>query len=97
MSIIRLEKPKPQPLRKLAAPKASGDHVPRRGRRSHIAAASGVMLVALALLGPSLSQLAAIVTGSDERDGWLPRSGSILASPRWNSHRSPAVTPRNAS
>ncbi|MGP0010135.1 MAG: hypothetical protein ACLPIG_15740 [Methylocella sp.] len=39
---------------------------------------SGVMLVALALLGLSLSHLAsgvAIVTGSGERDGWLMAVG----------------------
>jgi hypothetical protein len=39
------------------------------------------MLVALALLGPSLSHLAsgvAIVTGSGERDGWLMAAGIDL-------------------
>jgi hypothetical protein len=50
----------------------------RRGRRSHVVAAFGVMLVALALLGLSLSHLAsgvAIVTGSGGRDGWLMAVG----------------------
>ena len=78
MSVIPLEKPKPRRTRKLAAPKAPGERVTRRGRRSYVVAASGVMLVALALLGLSLSHLAsgvAIVTGSGERDGWLMAVG----------------------
>ena len=67
MSIIHLERPKPRRARKPVAPKAPGERVTRRGRRSHVVAAFGVMLVALALLGLSLSHLAsgvAIVTGS---------------------------------
>ena len=82
MSIIHLEKPKPRRTRKLAAPKAPGERGTRRGRRSHVVAASGVMLVALALLGLSLSHLAsgvAIVTGSGERDGWLMAVGIDLS------------------
>ena len=78
MSIIHLERPKPRRARKVAAPKAPGERVTRRGRRSYVVAASGVMLVALALLGLSLSHLAsgvAIVTGSGERDGWLMAIG----------------------
>jgi hypothetical protein len=79
MSVIHLERPKPRRTRKLAAPKAPGERVTRRGRRSHfVAAFAGVMLVALALLGLSLSHLAsgvAIVTGSGERDGWLMAVG----------------------
>jgi hypothetical protein len=84
MSIIHLEKPKPRRARKVAAPKAAGNkpaqvaHLSKGGRRSHVVAASGVMLVALALLGLSLSHLAsgvAIVTGSGERDGWLMAIG----------------------
>ncbi len=74
MSVIHFEKPKPRRTRKLAPPKAPGERVTKRGRRSHIVAASCVMLVALALLGLSLSHLASgvtIVTGSGERDGWL--------------------------
>jgi hypothetical protein len=81
MSVIHLEKPKPRRTRKLAAPKASGDRPTRRRGRSQIAAAAGVMLVALALLGLSLSHLAsgvAIVTGSGERDGWLMAVGIDL-------------------
>jgi hypothetical protein len=81
MSIIHLEKPKPRHTRKLAAPKAPAERVTRRGRRSHIVAAFGVMLVALALLGLSLSHLGsgvAIVTGSGERDGWLMAAGIDL-------------------
>ena len=76
MSVIHLEKPKPRRTRKpQRAPQA---HATRRGRRSHALAASGVMLVALALLGLSLSHLAsgvAIVTGSGEHDGWLMAIG----------------------
>ena len=78
MSVIHLEKPRTRRARKLAAPKAPGERVTRRGRRSHVIAAFGVMLVALALLGLSLSHLAsgvAIVTGSGERDGWLMAVG----------------------
>ena len=78
MSVIPLEKPKPRRTRKLAAPKAAGERVARRWRRYHIVAASSVMVVALALLGLSLSHLAsgvAIVTGSGERDGWLMAIG----------------------
>ena len=55
-----------------------GERVTRRGRRSHAFAAVGVLAVALALLGLSLSHLAsgvAIVTGSGERDGWLMAIG----------------------
>jgi hypothetical protein len=81
LSIIHLEKPKPRRTRKPAAPKAPVERATRRGRRSHIVAASGVMLVALALLGLSLSHLAsgvAIVTGSGERDGWLMAAGIDL-------------------
>jgi hypothetical protein len=78
MSVVHLEKPKPRRARKLVALKAPGERVTRRGRRSQALAASGVMLVALALLGLSLSHLAsgvAIVTGSGERDGWLMAIG----------------------
>ncbi len=78
MSVIHLEKPKPRRARRLSVPKAPGECATRRGRRSHALAASGVMLVALALLGLSLSHLAsgvAIVTGSGERDGWLMAFG----------------------
>jgi hypothetical protein len=78
MSVIHLERPKLRRARKLAAPKASGVRVTKRGRRSHVVAASGVLAVALALLGLSLSHLAsgvAIVTGSGERDGWLMAIG----------------------
>lgn len=81
MSVIHLEKPKPRRVRKPAVPKAAGERVQRRGRRSHVIAAAGVMLVALALLGLSLSHLAsgvAIVTGSGERDGWLMAIGIDL-------------------
>ncbi len=80
MSVIHLEKPKPRRARKLAAPKAPGGRVTRCSRHSRIAAV-GVMLVALALLGLSLSHLAsgvAIVTGSGERDGWLMAVGIDL-------------------
>ncbi len=41
MSVIHLERPKPRRTRKLAAPKAPGERVTRRGRRSHFVAASG--------------------------------------------------------
>ncbi|MGO9238382.1 MAG: hypothetical protein ACLP4V_31420 [Methylocella sp.] len=78
MSIIPLERPKSRRTRKLAAPKAPGKRVTRRGRRSHAVVAVGVLVVALALLGLSLSHLAsgvAIVTGSGERDGWLMAIG----------------------
>ena len=79
MSVLHLERPKPRRARKLAAPKAPSERVTRHGRRSHfVAAFSGVMLVALALLGLSLSHLAsglAIVTGSGERGGWLMAVG----------------------
>ena len=78
MSVVHLERPKPRRARKPVAPKAAGERVTKRGRQSHVAAASGVMLVALALLGLSLSHLAsgvAIVTGSGERDGWLMAIG----------------------
>jgi hypothetical protein len=78
MAVIPLEKPESRRARKPAAPKAVGDRITKRGRRSHVLAASGVMLVALALLGLSLSHLAsgvAIVTGSGERDGWLMAAG----------------------
>jgi hypothetical protein len=78
MSVIHLEKPKPRRTRKIAAPKAPVERVTRRGHWSQTLAASGVMLVALALLGLSLSHLAsgvAIVTGSGERDGWLMAIG----------------------
>jgi hypothetical protein len=81
MSIVHLEKPKLRRVRKLAATKAPGERALRRGRRSHVVAASGVMLIALALLGLSLSHLAsgvAIVTGSSERDGWLIAVGIDL-------------------
>ena len=80
-SIIHLERPKPHRARKPVAPKVPEERVTRRGRRSHVVAASGVMLVALALLGLSLSHLAsgvAIVTGSGERDGWLMAVGIDL-------------------
>jgi len=75
MSVIHLAKPKPRRARKPVAPKTPGERVARRGRRSHIVAASSVTL---ALLGLSLSHLAsgvAIVTGSGERDGWLMAIG----------------------
>ncbi|MGO9238412.1 MAG: hypothetical protein ACLP4V_31580 [Methylocella sp.] len=81
MSVIPLEKPKPRRTRKLAAPKAPGVRVTRRGHHSHALAAVGVLAVALALLGLSLSHLAsgvAIVTGSGERDGWLMAVGIDL-------------------
>jgi hypothetical protein len=74
MSVIHLEKPKPRRARKLAAPKAPGPRITRRGRHSHAVAAVGVLAVALALLVQSLSHLAsgvAIVTACGERDGWL--------------------------
>jgi hypothetical protein len=57
------------------SPRIVGKRVPRRRRRSPIVAASGVMLVALALLGLSLSPLASgvsIVTGSGERNSLRP-------------------------
>src|ERR1035438_9235296 len=78
MSVIHLEKPKPRRACKLATPKASGVRVTRRGHHSHALVAVGVLAVALALLGLSLSHLAsgvAIVTGSGERDGWLMAIG----------------------
>ncbi len=81
MSVVHLESPRPRRTRKLATPKAPGERVTRRGRHSHVVAASGVMLVALTLLGLSLSHLAsgvAIVTGSGERDGWLMAIGIDL-------------------
>ena len=71
MSVVTLERPKPRRARKLAAQKAPGVRVTRRGHHSHAS-------VALALLGLSLSHLAsgvAIVTGSGERDGWLMAVG----------------------
>jgi hypothetical protein len=82
MSVIHLGRPKPRRVRKLAAPKAVSERVTRRGRRSHVVAASGVMLVALALLGLSLSLASgvAIVTGSGERDGWLVAIGIDMGS-----------------
>jgi hypothetical protein len=76
MSVIHLERPKPRHSRK--PQRALQAHVTRPSRRSHTLAASGVMLVALALLGLSLSHLAsgvAIVTSSGERDGWLMATG----------------------
>jgi hypothetical protein len=96
MSIIHLEKPTPRHTRKLGTPKAPCKRGPRRGRRSHVAAAAGVMLVALALLGLSLSHLASgvgIVTGSGERDGWLAISASIWASSRWRLPMSHQIFP----
>jgi len=78
MAVMHLEKPKPRRTRKLAVPKAPGERVTRRGRRSHAVAAVGVLAVALALLGLSLSHLAsgvAIVTACGERDGWLMAIG----------------------
>lgn len=80
MSIIALERRRPRG-RKLNASKAPREPIARPGRRSHLVAAAGVMLVALALLGLSLSHLAsgvAIVTGSGERDGWLMAFGIDL-------------------
>jgi hypothetical protein len=97
MSIIHLEKPTPRHTRKLGAPKAPCKRGPRRGRSFHVAAAAGaVMLVALALLGLSLSHLAsgvAIVRGSGERDGWLATSASIWASSRWRLPMSHRISP----
>jgi hypothetical protein len=96
MSIIHLEKPTPRHMGKLGAAKAPCKRGPRRGRRSHVAAAAGVMLVALALLGLSLSHLAsgvAIVRGSGERDGWLATSASIWASSRWRLPMSHRISP----
>jgi hypothetical protein len=58
-----------------------GDKAPRGQNKATVAAAGGVMLVALALLGLSLSRLAtgvAIVTGLSERDGWLMAIGIDL-------------------
>ncbi len=81
MSIIHLEKPKLRGSRKRAVPQAAHARGPRRGRLSDVAAAMGVMLVALVLLGLSLSHLAsgvAIVTGSGQRDGWLMAIGIDL-------------------
>ncbi len=78
MPVIHLERPKPRRARKPVAPKAPGLRVTRSGRHSHAVAAVGVLAVALALLGLSLSHLAsgvAIVTGSGERDGWLMAIG----------------------
>jgi hypothetical protein len=78
MSVIPLERPKPRRARKPVAPKAPGPRVTRRGRPSHAVAAVGVLAVALALLGLSLSHLAsgvAIVTACGERDGWLMAIG----------------------
>jgi hypothetical protein len=81
MTVIHLKKPKPRRVRQPASAKAPRVLTTRRVRRSLIAAAFGVMLVALALLGLSLSHLAsgvAIVTGSSERDGWLMAVGIDL-------------------
>ncbi len=78
MSVIHLETPKLRGARKRAVPKPAQARGPRLGRRSDVSAAAAVMLVALVLLGLSLSHLAsgvAIVTGSGERDGWLMAVG----------------------
>jgi len=78
MSVVHLERPKPRRARKPFVPKAPGPRVTRRGRLSHAVAAIGVLAVALALLGLSLSHLAsgvAIVTACGERDGWLMAVG----------------------
>ncbi len=78
MSVIHLDEPKPRLARKLAAPMVPGERVTRRRRRSR---GVRVTLVALVLLGLSLSNLTsgvAIVTGSGERDGWLMAIGIDL-------------------
>ncbi len=78
MSVVHLERPKPRRARKPVVPKTPGVHATRRVRHSHAVAAVGVLAVALALLGLSLSHLAsgvAIVTACGERDGWLMAIG----------------------
>ncbi|WP_156964658.1 hypothetical protein [Methylocapsa aurea] len=76
MTVVRLEKTKPP--RRAPRREASPSRASRRGRRRHVAAAIGVLCVALVLVGLSLSHLAAgvaLVTGSGERDGWLMAIG----------------------
>jgi hypothetical protein len=78
MSVVHLEKPKPRRGEKRARPQGRNAQA---GRRRHIAAAIGVLCVALVLVGLSLSHLASgvtLVTGSSERDGWLMAIGIDL-------------------
>jgi hypothetical protein len=82
MPVIPLEKPKARRSPNRTAPRVpEGRKAPRGRNGASVAAGAFVMLVALALLGLSLSHLAsgvAIVTGSSERDGWLMAIGIDL-------------------